>query len=130
MNNSENNACTICQMCYSLVIGSANTQGNIMAKLPNYVVKSQTFRDDKNILKSRSVVIIGDKAYLPSYVGSVWRDKVWSGGKVGYTREEGVIIIGGVQYRVCDKVAKPLVLAEGETVEPLEFMAGKCVVWK
>lgn len=85
-------------------------------------VQQVTYRDQNNVLcRARALVLDGKLKRPTNVLGYVWGPKEWVGLGIRYSRKEIVFEFNGQQYRFGSKMAKPLVLAKGENLEPLGF---------
>jgi hypothetical protein len=84
----------------------------------------ESYRGKFNELRVRVYVVSAEcqKLYPKNLAGYVWGPKLWKGDSAPrYSRLEAVFEMEGTQYRFFERVARPLVLAEGEKLESPEF---------
>lgn len=93
-------------------------------------VERVVYRNEHNLLSSKLVVVLADgQRMVPSKrLGFVWRSRVWADGVSRYSRGELVFEYDGRTWRMGAKSAVPLVLADGERLEPVDFAVGAAFV--
>ena len=89
--------------------------------MSSYKVKKHIYRDKHNALCSALCVVYNGQLVKPKVVKRVWAYRVWADKRARYSIGDAVISINNTYYRMSERVAKPLVLADGEELQDAEF---------
>ncbi len=70
------------------------------------------------------------KLYRPQVLGFLWKEKLWNPAGLRMSKGDGVLLFGGRLYRMQERVAKPLVIADNEFFRPADWHKGEAFVFE